>query len=63
MIVFDFCVGPFDLLVERHQLSTPLKVTLEGPGETFVDVGRYTLTFTNHKKFEAGRSAASGTLG
>ncbi len=63
MIVFDFCVGPFDLLVERYPHSAPFKVTREGPSETFVDVGRYRLTFTNHKKFEAGRSTASGTLG
>ena len=63
MIVFDFCVGPFDLLVERYPHSAPLKVTREGPGEVFVDVGRYRVTFTNHKKVWAGRAAASGTLG
>ncbi len=63
MIVFDYCVGPFDLLIERHQLSVPFRVTREGPGETFLDFGRYRLTFTNHKKWLAGRSTASGTLG
>lgn len=50
MIVFDFCVGPFDLLVEREARSVPFKVTREGPGEVFVDVGRYALTFTNHRR-------------
>ncbi len=50
MIVFDFCVGPFDLLVERHSHSVPLNVSREGPGEVFVDVGRYRLMFTNHRK-------------
>ncbi|WP_170377284.1 hypothetical protein [Ruegeria atlantica] len=50
MIVFDYCVDHFDLLIERHPHSTPFKVTREGPGETFVDVGRYRLMFTNHRK-------------
>ncbi len=50
MIVFDFCVGPFDLLVERYPHSAPFKVTHEGPGEVFVDVGRYSLTLTNHRR-------------
>ncbi|WP_158541280.1 hypothetical protein [Ruegeria sp. A3M17] len=50
MIVFDFCVGPFDLLVERYPHSVPLNVTREGPGEVFVDVGRYQLMFMNHRK-------------
>ncbi|SLN29440.1 hypothetical protein RUM8411_01184 [Ruegeria meonggei] len=50
MIVFDFCLGPFDLLVERETRSVPFKVTREGPGETFVNVGRHRLTFTNHRR-------------
>ncbi len=50
MIVFDFCVGPFDLLIERETRSVPFKVTREGPGEVFLDVGRYALTFTNHRR-------------
>ncbi len=50
MIIFDFRFGPFDLLIEREARSVPLKVTREGPGEVFLDVGRYALTFTNHRK-------------
>lgn len=50
MIVFDFCVGSFDLLVECYPHSIRLKVTREGAGEVFVDVGRYRLMFTNHRK-------------
>ncbi len=55
MNVFDFCIGPFDLLVERYPHSTPLQVIQVRPGETFVDVGRFRLTFTNHRK--AARAA------
>lgn len=50
MIIFDIRFGPFDLLIERDARSVPFEVTREGPGEVFLDAGRYALTFTNHRK-------------
>ena len=50
LIIIDFRVGPFDLLVELWSHKTPFKMQREHPDCLVVDVWRLCAMFTFHRK-------------
>jgi hypothetical protein len=53
MIIFDLRLVRFDILAERWPSKAPFKVTHERAGEVLVDVFRFRLMLTNHRRLAA----------